>query len=163
MFNTIVTLSAPFCINIAIVHYSINDDLTLIQSITLSQFHLNRDHYFQEHYSKRFLSMFLIFFLHSFRNSPALGVENLRMHWKIIEVSQRVRIDSKIKIWETITIVKIGNAHSSINDLIASWKQRECTTMHNMKVACNFFAIWKPHLFNVFDWFMILNFEDELV
>jgi hypothetical protein len=35
--------------------------------------------------------------------------------------------------------------------------------MHNMKVACNFFAIWKPHLFNVFDWFMILNFEDELV
>jgi hypothetical protein len=58
---------------------------------------------------------------------------------------------------------KIGNAHSSINDLIASWKQRECTTMHNMKVACNFFAIWKPHLFNVFNWFMILNFEDELV
>lgn len=34
MSNTIVTL--PFCINIAIVHYSINDDLTLIQSIALS-------------------------------------------------------------------------------------------------------------------------------
>lgn len=61
--NTIVTLSAPFCINIAIVHYSINDDLTLIQSVVLSLFHLSYNHYFQESTSKCFLLVFFNFFL----------------------------------------------------------------------------------------------------